>query len=74
MKFHLTNQEIELLRNKGISFVASREYSEDEALDLLDQVREIEVSYAQFTGGVETTLFFQYGSLADKIHSQIPED
>lgn len=74
MKFNLTAQEIKLLQDKGILFDRSREYTEDEALDLLEQVREIEVSYAQFAGGAEETLYFQYGKLADKIYSQIPQE
>ena len=74
MKFDLTAKEIKLLQDKGIPFDGSREYTEDEALDLLELVREIEVSYAQFTGGTENALYFQYGSLADKIYSQIPEE
>lgn len=74
MKFNLTKQEAMLLQDKGISFDDNKEYTEDEALDLLDLVREIEVSYAQFTGGKEEMLYSQYGSIADKIYSQIPED
>lgn len=74
MKFKLNAQEIQLLSDKGIPFNADHEYTEDEALDLLDQLREIEVSYAQFTGGTEQNLFFLYGNLADKIHSMIPEE
>jgi len=66
--------EAELLAKKGIPFDESRDYSDDEALNLLDQVRDIEISYSQFTGGLEESLFFQYGDLADKIQSQIPED
>lgn len=74
MKFELTAQEIRLLEDQGIAFDAFREYTDAKALGLLDRVREIEVSYAQYTGGTEETLYFRYGSLADKIHSQIPED
>ena len=74
MKFSLTQQEEELLQNKGILFDKSKEYTEDEALDLLELVREVEILYAQFTGGAEETLYFQYGRLADKLYTQIPED
>ena len=72
MRFILTTQEIKLLKDKGISI--DREYTEDESLDLLAQIRDIEISYAQFTSGEEEALYFQYGDLADKIQSQIPED
>lgn len=74
MKFSLTLQEAMLLQKKGVPFDESKEYTEDEALDLLDQVREIEVSYAQFSGGAEENLYLQYGRLADKIYAQIPEN
>ena len=72
MKFDLTTQEIALLKEKGIT--AEKHYTEEEALELLDQVRDIEISYAQFTGGAEKSLYFQYGDLADKIQAQIPEE
>lgn len=74
MKFDLTPSEIQLLKDKGICYDEDGEYAQDTALDLLDQVRDIEISYAQFTGAAEKSLYFQYGDLADKIQSQIPED
>lgn len=74
MKFDLTAKEIELLKNKGIFFNNEHEYSEDEAIELLEQVRNVEISYSQFTGGLEEALYFLYGDLADKIQSQIPDD
>lgn len=74
MKFELTPKEIQLLKDKGIFYDETREYSDDEALNLLEQVRDIEISYAQFTDGEEKSLYFCYGDLADKIQSQIPED
>lgn len=73
MRFDLTHEEIKLLEDKGVSVDETRDYTDDEALNLLDMVRDIEVSYSQFTGGVEKTLYFQYGDLADKMQSQIPE-
>lgn len=72
MKFDLTEQEIALLKKKGIA--VEKVYTEEEALTLLDQVRDIEISYAQFTDGAEKSLYFQYGDLADKIQAQIPEE
>lgn len=72
MKFDLSEQEIELLHNKGIVFDKSREYSDDEALDLLDQVRDIEISYSQFTTESGKALYLKYGDIADKMQSQIP--
>lgn len=74
MKFDLTQKEIKLLEDKGIQFDKTREYTDDEALELLERVRDIEISYSQFTGGIEKKRYFQYGDLADKMQSQIPED
>ena len=74
MRFDLTKEEVRLLQAKGIPFAETHEYTDDEALDLLEQVRDVEVSYAQFAGGVGESLFFRYGDLADKIQAQIPED
>lgn len=51
MKLNLTVSEINALSSAGISFREGGEYSEDEALELLEQVREAEVSVAQFTSG-----------------------
>lgn len=73
LKLNLSSEEIELLKEKGIRFGES-ECSDDEALELLEQVREVEVSYSQFTTGPEAELYYKYGDLADKIQSQIPED
>lgn len=71
MKFNLTHDEIQLLSNKGIE--AAGDYTDEEALDILDQVRDVEISYAQFSNITEKTLYFRYGDLADKMQSQIPE-
>ena len=71
MKFNLSHDDIQLLSNKGIE--ASGDYTDEEALDILDQVRDVEISYAQFSNITEKTLYFRYGDLADKMQSQIPE-
>ena len=44
MKLNLTVSEINALSSAGISFREDGEYSEDEALELLEQVREAEAS------------------------------
>ena len=74
MKIALTSQESSLLQAKGIPFDKSKDYTDDEALYLLEQVREIECSYAQYESGHEATLYMQYSRLGDKIYSQIPEN
>lgn len=73
MIFKLSEAEIELLAKRGIPFTPAHDYTEDEALELLEKVREVEVEYAQDYGNERERLFFQYGDLADKIHMQIPE-
>lgn len=74
MKFKLSEKEIGLLKDKSIPFDSARDYTDDEALDFLEQVRDIEVEYAQDYDTDGEKLYFQYGDLADKIQSQIPED
>ena len=74
MKFDLNNQEIELLKRKNISFSREHDYSDDEALDLLEQVRDAEAGYSQDYGNVREKFFYKYGNLADKIQNLIPEE
>lgn len=73
MKLNLTAPEIQMLKNAGISVRADGEYSEEEALELLEEVREAEVSMAQFTAGEQKKLFDMYAAVGDKLFSQIPE-
>lgn len=73
MKFDLTNQELELLKSKNIQLDLDCDYSDDEALDLLDHVRDVEISYSQSTTNSGRQLYQKYGSLADKMQAQIPE-
>lgn len=74
MKLNLTASEIQALSYAGISFRESSEYSEDEALELLEQVREAEVSVAQFTSGDRKKQFDTYAAIGDKLFAQIPEE
>lgn len=73
MKINLTEQETELLKEAGIQFDAIHDYTDDEAITLLEQVRDVEVSFAQFTGGDQEKKYYKYGNLADKIYAIIPE-
>lgn len=73
MKFQLTGHEQQLLKDRNIPFDPRQDYTIDEALELLNQVRDAEVMYAQDYGNTQETLYFLYGDLADKIHAQIPE-
>lgn len=74
MKIILSQEEIDLLKIAGITFDSSKNYSDDEALDLLELVREKEVSLSQYHKGHEEKLFIQYGNIADRIQDQIPEE
>ena len=73
MKLNLTVAEAKILEEAGIAFRKDGVYSEDEALDLLDKVRDAEISVAQFPSGVERILFEKYAAIGDKIFAQIPE-
>lgn len=72
MKINFTPNETELLRGSGIDYDAGRDYSEDEALELLETVRDAEVSYAQETDAEGTRLYNDYCRLGDKIAAMIP--
>lgn len=72
MKFQLSKTELQCLRQREIFVDLSCDYTEAEAFEILEQVRELEVRYAQDYGKDEK-LFFLYGDLADKIQRQIPE-
>ena len=74
MKLNLTVSEINALSSAGISFREDGEYSEDEALELLEQVREAVVSLAQFTSGDQKKLFDTYAALGDNQYAQSPEE
>lgn len=71
MKISLSQSEIDLLSRKGVTVDSTYEYTDDEALDLLDNVRDIEVSYAQGTDTVSTDLYKKYGDIADKLSAMI---
>ena len=70
MKIILNRAEIELLINAEISFNPEKEYSEDEAFELLDKVYEREIYFVQDGNSQSATA---YAHLADKIQGQIPE-
>lgn len=74
MIFELTKKETDLLEERRIPFDFAHDYSENEAFELLEQVRNIEVEYAQDYTVTGERLYYLYGDLADKIQSQIPEN
>ena len=73
MTFLLTEHEKALLDAAGIEISADREYTDDEALLLLERIRNIEIAHAQFTDKEGERLYWAYGDIADKIHMAIPD-
>lgn len=76
MRIQLNSDQRQMLVGFGITILPNKEYSEDEALDLLDQVYDIEVLYAQDadTNTAARRLANEYASIADTIRNQIPEN
>ena len=74
MKLNLTASEIRLLSDAGIFFRTDGEYAEDEALELLEQVRAAEVSAAQCASAEGRKRFDTYAAIGDKLFAQIPEE
>ena len=76
MRIQLNSDQRQMLVGFGITILPNKEYSEDEALDLLDQVYDIEVLYAQDadTNAAARRLANDYAAIADVIRNQIPEE
>lgn len=76
MKIQLNSEQQQKLAGYGITVLPEKEYSEDEALELLDQVYDIEVLYAQDAdiNAAARRLANEYAAIADTIRNQIPED
>lgn len=76
MKIQLNSEQLQILEKNGIAIIPEKEYSEEEAFDLLDQVHDIEVYYAQDadTNVTAKKLANEYAVIADVIQNQIPED
>ncbi len=70
MKIKLDNIDMGLLNSAGIKFEPEKEYSDDEALDLLDKVYDREVFFVQDGNSQKAAA---YANLADKIQEQIPD-
>ena len=83
MKLNLTVSEINALSSAGISFREDGEYSEDEALELLEQVVGLGLLLGDglvVQGGIagspgdQKKLFDTYAAIGDKLFAQIPEE
>lgn len=75
MKIPLDDKDLNLLEQKGVQGVPNHNYTEDEAFALLEQVRDLEIYYAQDSDekAASRKLANRYASIADKIQSAIPE-
>lgn len=76
MRIQLNNEQQIMLNQAGITVIPEKDYSEDEAFDLLDRVHDIEVGYAQDADSNLTArrLANEYAAIADTIQNQIPEE
>lgn len=72
MRIVLTKTERDMLDAEAIPFDSDRDYTDDEALELLDLVREVEVSYSQGEDSTSREKYRQFQKLADKIYDLIP--
>lgn len=73
MIIELTPQEQALLKAREIAFTPGRDYTEEEALAMLDAVRDSEVYYSQGEDAETQRLYSQYAALGDKLFALIPE-
>ena len=76
MKICLDKLQKQMLDFAGVTIDLEHEYSEDEALILLDRAYDVEVQYAQ-TADVDPEsrrLATEYAKIADTIYRQIPEE
>ena len=76
MKIRLNESEKELLKIKGIDLNDGQDLSEEEAEDVLDRVRDVEVYYSQQADNDSEAKeqAIEYGNLADKIQEIIDEN
>lgn len=76
MRIQLDSEQEKMLEKVGISVIPDKDYSEEEAFDILEQVHDIEVRYAQDADSNATAkrLANEYAAIADAIQNQIPEE
>lgn len=75
MRIQLNNEQQQMLQKVGITIVPDKDYSDNEAFDLLERVYDTEVRYAQTadTDSAARRLAKEYAVIADSIQRQIPE-
>lgn len=75
MQIKLNDAEMQKLKSESIAFSPEKEYSEDEALDLLELVHDKEAEYSNYPkeAAKEYQLANVFADIADKIQSQISD-
>ena len=76
MRIQLNSKQQQMLEQVGIAIIPTKDYSDDEAFELLDKVYDVEIQYAQDadTSHAARQLANEYAAIADEIQSQIPEE
>lgn len=71
MVFDLNKDEIDLLKIQNIEFDPIKNYSEDEATTLLENIRSGEVEYAQGTKSSDEVMYLRFCYLGDKVFNLV---
>lgn len=76
MRIQLNREQLQMLTRVGISVVPEKDYPEDEVFEIVEQVHDIEISYAQDadTKATAKQMANVYAAIADVIQNQIPEE
>lgn len=75
MILEFTKGEVRAMKRDGIQVESGAEYSIDQALDLMEQVRLAETSFAKKSGNSSYAMeqADRFAHVADKISNMIPE-
>ncbi len=74
MRLDFNGKEKKMLQEEGIEVNEGKEYSEDEALDILERVYAVEAMYSDLPNGdPRGAKADAFARLADKIAEMIPE-
>lgn len=76
MKILLLKEDKKLLTAEGIGFDQEREFTEQEAFELLEQIYDVEIKYSNFPRDdmKASEKAARFAHIADMIQNQIPEN
>ena len=76
MKIMISKEEKQLLEAEGIALNEDKDYTEDEALSLLDEIYDAEIMYSNFPDedARSQKKAESFAHLADKIQQAIPDN